>query len=494
MPTCLYCNEEFKYEEVLFAEMREATDKEREDGEDIFGCWVKDDVYDDHMKRFLYTKNDDKIYKPREIFAVKWGKESRKGVGKGILLEDQNVPVTVELCAEDKEACNGTPYLANCCCPRCHSVLPRNYLNKEENVCRVALLGGSRAGKTQYLLAAYQNMAAYLATVYQLASSVKIDEVGKRIMEHLYEEFKKNNYIGRTPMEYIRPIVLTISQSTEDKYLVLYDVPGEVFMDKYVNQMLKHEGVMRLADTLLIVADSAGQVFSKLKNNILNQGSNDENSMIEALVKEAPEGDAQGHAEQHSGEGEDAQTCMELSLNDMIINYSTYAQTMRRDEQGNFRPYKVLGLLLTKFDKAIDRKAASFLERPLLKCVMGADFEEDMHTSVHYKGVDMDAILSVHHELRQMIEQDRGDAILCDDILKTIREQMKKEPIVFGVSTYERMNETEGFRECMEASLNRHRVLDPFFYLLAEQNFVEQKGNTEKMPEKPHRFRWFWQR
>ena len=108
----------------------------------------------------------------------------------------------------------------------------------------------------------------------------------------------------------------------------------------------------------------------------------------------------------------------------------------------------------------------------------------------------MDAIMSVHYELSQMIEDDRGDAILCDDILKTIREQMKKDPIVFGVSTYERMNETGEFRECKEASLNRHRVMDPFFYLLAEHEFVQRKGNTEKSPEpeQPRRFRWFWQR
>ena len=507
MPNCLYCNGEFGDDEVLFAAigapMANEANGESDDENDIVGRWVTDHTYDDHMRRFQYM-NDKNVYAPRSIFAVRWGKESAKGVGKGTPTQGQHVPAFVELCAEDQKAC-GTSYLGICCCPRCHSVLPVDYLNTDaKNVCRVALLGGSRAGKTQYLLAVCQNMQAYLASVYQLAMSVETDEVGKRVLERLEEELEKVRFIDRTQLQRIRPIVMTLHQTDKDKYLVLYDVPGEVFELENVNQMLDYEGLMKLADSLLIIADSAGQVFSSLRNDILNRkgtaeeaqdnvrqnaGSNesDQTCMLDTAAEEA-----QDNVQQNAGSNESDQTCMDLSLNEMIGRYSDYAEAMRRDVQGHFRPYKVIGLLLTKFDKAIERRAATFLEDSSLKCVRGADFEADGQTSVHCKGVDVDAIMAVHGEMSRMLREP-DSAIVCNGVLDTIKGRLGKEPIVFGVSTYARPNENEGFSVCNGPSLNRHRVLDPIFYLLAENGLV-QRRITEEIPEPRRRFRLFWRR
>ena len=289
MANCPICNKPFKIEEILFAKHRPLTEMgEHIDGADIniegeglsdsfiLGKWQVDNQYNAEMKKYLYME-DVAVFTEQAVFAVKWGMGCEPGVGKAMGIEDNGMPTAVELCEEDaKEA--ESRYITNCICPYCHSPLLQGYLKAtEKDVCRVALLGGPRAGKTQYMLAAYQNIMAFFTTNYgDMVTNVSADPMSIKVMEYLTQLMKDSEgAIPATPINSkILPVIIEIE--TPDcngmlKYLVIYDVPGEAFQSGNEDCLMEYEGLICLSDSLMILADGGTQVFTSMNNKIKNK-------------------------------------------------------------------------------------------------------------------------------------------------------------------------------------------------------------------------------
>lgn len=538
MAKCLFCGEQLLPGEVLFgirkddgyvamgkddgpfgaAPLYEQTNKSYEDEElpndsqeegpkaNIeLGAWVKDTPHNDFLSRFLYM-DDAEVHKPQLIFAVKWSKdhcEHKIGRAGGML--SGGVPQYVELCDQDA-AIAENDCLSTCFCPHCHCEIMEGFFDAgDENVHQIAFVGGSRAGKTQYLTALYQNLfeLGSLANDYNLGT-VEMDALSKSVMEHLSHMLSGNkdeddsaggalveddlgdlDLEGRmvaTPIKkQILPVVMCITKKEQSgklgkrTYIAIHDCPGEIFLPggENRNAMISRKG-LRNSDALLLMADAA-QLFKALWSSAKNQ-------------KEIEQ-----------------ETCMQ-PLIEIIGQFCKYFR-------GNH--YKAVSFVITKWDMVIDRQVCS-LSRDnqqdgdvnFKKVLQSKDYKD------HRGSVDMNTIVNVDNTLRALLGRgsNERDVLKTEDVVSIVESNLDGcEPgklRFFCVSTYSRSNDDSQFQLCGIPSLERHRLLEPLLYLLAEFDAVDSSANSgdgpepkfefgresESVPDPKSSHRWPWQK
>ena len=468
MPTCLYCGKDFEHKDVLFFKRKDASvgwnrprsqkpeelqeGEKRQTREDIMtslvqevetGKWIQDKLYDFFLSAYLYM-DQEPVYKPQDGFFVKWGTQAERGCGKGTVPNGANVPSDVYLCEDDVEELNiglggqiRIISLSECCCPHCHVAFPQNYLNtSEDHICRIGMVGGPRAGKTEYITAAYQNISQKFG-MYRNMGIFSTDAMTKKIADYLCKEYQEKGYIPETPMVPILPLVFAYSCDSFNGYMVIYDIPGELFTDERHDELVTFEGTLKLSDSLLFLMDSAGQVFQTLNDQVLeNETSNPD---------------------------ENQQDCI-LNADALCKRFNDTATSIRAG-----RKYEAIGLVISKFDKAITHE--TLLENYRKKFTNCFNPKDSM---VHGKGegVDMNAISSLTNELKVLL--DDGDISMIPGFFDWFCKTMEVKPMMFAVSTYK--NNGKGYEKCQIPSSERHRLLEPLLYLMAVKKFVPSFG------------------
>lgn len=480
MARCLFCGKEFKYEDVLFFKRidqvvmsddnsnsqtswqseeetaaensenskqpaTEATEEESvsESGSSA-GRWQPDEVYDTFLKNYLYM-DQEKVYKKQNIFYVNWSsQESRKGCGKGKLEQDSYVPQRVQLCEDDIQALNNglsggiiIDSLTECCCPNCHVAFPQGYLNtREDHICRIGLIGGPRAGKTEYITAAYQNISS-LFGMYNNMGTFEVTGMSERIAEFLSDCYIEYGHIPETPLKPILPLVFNYSRVDEDGqfkgYVVLYDIPGELFKRGHEDELQTFKGTLVLSDALMVLMDCGGQVFTALK----------EKSLIE----------------------NDGQSCLE-QIESVVKRYWENASQERAGKS-----LDAVAIVLSKFDKAVSH--STLLSNHKKSCTYCFEAND---TKAHGtgNGVDMNTIASLNNEMKKIVGD--KEISLASGIFDSIKSILSVDPKMFPVSTYQKT--PTGYVKCTQPNSNRHRFLEPLLYIMAVKHLIPTIGGS----------------
>ena len=551
MHYCLFCGEELKPKDVLFGMRKDSkttvggqqnqehkredktnfdnksgflNPEEEGDSETIteaesefsaedanLGCWVLDKPYGDFLKKYLYM-DIKTVYKEQLIFAVRWsGEDACHGRGKAVKMEkNKQLPLDVQLCPEDAEACDGYEFLTRCFCPHCHCEIMQGYFDTpEDRIHNIAFVGGSRAGKTQYITAVYQNLSSptsMLSRAYRMGD-VEFDPLSEGVMRYLSDvlsgkltnadvadtlidttesDASADSQSGRGKMETtkrmpILPIVMKITRDnrtgvvevskdfgveteTDISFIALYDCPGEIFDRRYEYELPNNKG-LRLAESLLFLADSA-QLFQTLFDA----------------------------AEDNPAVKQD--TCM-LDLSGMLL---------RLRERFGHVPFKAVSFVVTKIDKVIDNDVCSLSRtnrRPndYLKVLMSRDYQD------HKGAVDLNAIEIIDNTMRFVLETNSADDSDGDEretplaqpgIINRLENCFaccdKNNIKVFAISTWQRRDDNSPFEICGEASMNRHRLLEPILYLLAKLEVLPSITGREEPDPKPERRHGFFSR
>lgn len=482
--TCIYCGKEVDYKDVLFAIKREAqedagqtnsfggfgivgvsgefgldsfatpkveekleevvVDEVKDNFENVLGDWRLDEKYNIEMKKYLYYME---LFKQQDIFAVRWTDmpdEVKHGCAYGTSING-GVPVSVELCEADSDKAQQT-YITNHCCPYCHSIMPVDYVNaKTKDICRIAMFGGSRAGKTEYITAAYQNMTEFFGSYYGF-SSVQAEADTKKVMDHIIynwnynadnarqsaqSEKKVEAHMEATPITPIRPLVFSTTPDETKKFIVLYDVPGEIFTEANRSHLLSYKGVTDFADNLIIVADGGSQVSSFISGQLRNDEYKNE------FNQSAKDG-----------------------LKNIVNNY---VQTVA----GRGKKLSGVAIAITKFDKLLERDPQI---KSVSKDVKRLQFLNGNEYNDHYGKVSMVVIRNVNRTLRDEVIRKNND---CAGALLAINEKMGINPMVFAVSTHVKTD--NGYEACTGPNINRHRILEPLLYLLANAGILKME-------------------
>lgn len=494
MPTCPICNETIEYKDILFAvhkpvaevpdskftpnnvfstipqnndtspantseadksqgtpsenntNLTDTTNEEKIE----YGVWQRDDTYNNRMKEYLYMDNNE-VFTEQAVFAVKWDSQSCHGTGAA--MKGDTIPAAVKLCEEDAKEVQAE-FLTGIICPHCHSPLIPGYIMAgKEDICRLALLGGSRAGKTQYILAAYQNLMEFLVDKYGgMVTNISTDLMSKKVMQHLENEMKNND--GKLPptqlMTKILPIVFemeVINGQGQKKYLIMYDIPGEAFTDLHKNELVAFDGILKNSDALMILADGGTQVFSSIKNDIY-QGKDNNVEMQESCT---------------------------LSLSSMISQFCSALEAY--DE----RKFKSVSVVVSKFDKVVERNPEIKKNEGLYPHALNPRDSDN-----HQKQVNKQVIAQINNEMRSILglkeKGNTSDALLGTIVKETIPNKLQITPHIFAVSTYNK--DGNSYKACDRANLNRHRVLEPILYALAESGIlpyaVPENGKKKK--------------
>lgn len=497
------------------------TDRERSVEDADLGRWVPDKTYDTFLKKYLYM-NFKSVYDEQIIFAVRWShEEACHGQGKAVKMgKNKRLPLDVELCAEDAKA-SGYEFLTKCFCPYCHCEIMQGFFDTpEERIHNIAFVGGSRAGKTQYITAVYQNLSASMLSRYYRMGYVEFDSLSKSIMTFLSNTLSGNLSMGdavnameanakasasgdtvdpkkdaseasasedaqsgrgtmkATERKPILPIVMKItrdsrtditedtrddgtSKKTDVSFIALYDCPGEIFRSQNEYELPNNKG-LRLANSLLFLADSA-QLFQPLLYD----------------------------AERDKAVKED--TCM-LDLAEMLYHL--------RDRFGDSE-FKAISFVVTKIDKVIDGNVCGLSRvnlgsRTLPKVLQSKDYLD------HRDAVDLNVIEIIDNTMRDALGEDDGqhntqwdEKLALLGVINRLEEcfaRCDRDNIkVFAVSTFSRSNDNSRFEICGEPSMNRHRLLEPLLYLLAKLDVLPSTtlGKDEPEPEPVHKRGFF---
>lgn len=150
--------------------------------------------------------------------------------------------------------------LVNMACPHCHSILPSGF--GRQNMYRIAMLGGTRSGKTTYMVATTNLLKRQSGLPMGLISSCTISEESERYFEFLIKCLEYNS-IGATVLDdgkvtrFVFPIVMNVESVDDDGnakefILIINDIPGEAMTDKTF--MMNYPG-LRLANAAIMLMD-----------------------------------------------------------------------------------------------------------------------------------------------------------------------------------------------------------------------------------------------
>lgn len=150
--------------------------------------------------------------------------------------------------------------LAEKVCPHCHCVLPENF--GELETYRVAMLGGTRSGKTTYMVAAANLLRQQSGLPSGVITSCTICKESERYFEFLIKCMEYNKLAATvlddtTVIRFVFPIVMNVTTLRDDGsehefILIINDIPGEAMTDKTF--MMNYPGLC-MTDAAIMLMD-----------------------------------------------------------------------------------------------------------------------------------------------------------------------------------------------------------------------------------------------
>jgi len=485
--------------------MEEAQEETAAAADDIYGVWRDDDVYNEYIKRYHGSKD---IRKSR--FAVRWSAdEASHGIGKVSRWLDPNtkqIPFAIALCDEDmkkyaKDAEIRT--LTRIMCPSCHCEIKVQYLGAPEANCHTAVLvGGKRCGKTQYRIAMMQNLRRFLATEYGLCDKIELFSASNEFYKVEEEEFRGAYMPGATPIKLLFPLVFEVCpvhNRDDRRYVSLYDLPGEVFGSEEENEdaagnadaisfLMENQGIAQ-ADSALFIIDAAqlhSAIHEKYKTETIPIPEQNVPAQEEAAYTEYAE-EMYGGEEENSGENAEEQRKGLTVQFYKEQNITIPLQALQ--DAGVNNNIKRIAVIVSKADLLFEVPSSKFnTSRDTMPACKHDDCHTDGIMQGHKGGVYIPCINQVSNNvIEEIIQSQNGgsEAILVqqkNSLKEDIRhrvgirpENVEDDIKFFAVSTFEYKPEEAKYIPCVEASMNRHRILEPVLYLLAKWKVVPIK-------------------
>lgn len=414
---------------------------------------------------WLIVEKED-VEKPKEP-------EKRESVASRLRKEMLGVPVTKSEVPEinHKLYADMEMTLTEKACPHCHSILPYNF--GELETYRVAMLGGTRSGKTTYMVAAANLLKQQNGLPSGLISSCTISTESARYFDFLIKCMEYNK-LAATVMDdkilirFVFPIVMNITSVCEgggekEFILIINDIPGEAMTSP--DFLMNYPG-LRQANAAIMLMDPMQFVSSPTHK--------------ETLAKEA--------LKLIHGDGEDP------ALNDVKAHLTAhftphpFGQTLNNVKKmitdSKFPNLSCFTLVLNKLDllyagdnSFIDEKIAHDLSHIHGNYQLGAI---DPTKTQHDDGMDLELIRGINGQVVYLIEK-RLKFTSYTQTLQSIAE-ITGDIITLCTSVHNwNAAENKFFRpadangKAEAETLLGFRMLEPLLYTLAKLSLVRTK-------------------
>lgn len=282
--TCLFCGKSFKAKEIVFA-------KNEPSGA---GTSLVDEVFAKTMEEYKLVEGEYAVEPPlRRFFS--WSEkdvESTEEAPNGLIPRTVMGHLAIEQIraskkrsffdSDDEEASDDhtdetqeiTLLSSVRLCPKCHMSLPEGFASEE--IRRIGLLGGSRCGKTTYMVVACKYMENYLGL---LSGGLDLGEVTflqecNECLKKLYDSQRKAKEGASSTMQDaslivekpVFPIIAHITPSDknyEPFYIIMQDIPGEYMLPEYQDKLI-NSAIPQSTDLISLV-DINSLTWTKMK-------------------------------------------------------------------------------------------------------------------------------------------------------------------------------------------------------------------------------------
>ena len=284
---CLFCGKTFSVREIVFAK-NESTGA---------GCPV-DEIFKKAVEEeYKLIEGDVAVEPPRRRFYT-WDiddvQSTEDGPGESLIprtvmghLTQEAIRVTrkksilasiddSETEEQSEESREITLLSSVRLCPRCHMTLPDGFMTEE--VRRIGLLGGSRSGKTTYMVVACKYLENYFGL---LSGGLNLGDVeflqeSNACLKKLYESQKKE-ITGSIATERERsglkekpvfPLIAHIVPARKDYkpfYMIIQDIPGEYMLPEY-QDLLINSAIPQSTDLISLV-DINSLTWTRMKED-----------------------------------------------------------------------------------------------------------------------------------------------------------------------------------------------------------------------------------
>ena len=283
--SCLFCGRSFKVSEFVFAKNEP----------NAFSSALVDTVFENAVKEYKSVEGDYPVDTPYRRFFT-WGKDDIESTESGP--NGSRIPLTVRghMTEDRKQGSKRRGFLAMIdeeeqpekaeeqnemilistvrLCPYCHMTLPAGF--STEKVRRVGLIGGSRCGKTTYMLVACKYMENYLGL---LGGGLDLGEVSflqecQKYLDRMYDSQRGAAGAVATPQDDsikekpVFPIIAHITPSSREYqpfYLIFQDIPGEYMLpenqDKLINSAIPQ------STDLISLVDINSLTWTRMQDN-----------------------------------------------------------------------------------------------------------------------------------------------------------------------------------------------------------------------------------
>ena len=369
--------------------------------------------------------------------------------------------------------------LAEKVCPHCHCVLPENF--GELETYRVAMLGGTRSGKTTYMVAAANLLKQQGGLPSGVITSCTISKESARYFDFLIKCMEYNKLAAtvldaQTVIRFVFPIVMNVTtvdtEGSEHEFiLIINDIPGEAMTDKTF--MMNYPG-LRLADAAIMLMDPMQFVTAiSMKDKLAKSDL----EMLHTPGDTIDESDVKAHR---------LAQFTPLSFGDTLNS----VKKMITDSK--FTKLSCFTLVLNKLDLLyagenpfIDEKVA-----PSLSYIHGIHHlssigdGSDPAQSQHDDGVDLELIRRINNQVVYLI-QDRlkfsGYSSTIQPVADITGEIMTLCTSVrnwnAGRNNFCRLTDENGKAEA--ETIIGFRLLEPLLYVLAKMGLVRTKEHVD---------------
>lgn len=364
-------------------------------------------------------------------------------------------------------------------CPHCHCILPESF--GELPTYRVAMLGGTRSGKTTYMVAAANLLKQQSGLPSGVITSCTISPESTRYFDFLIKCMEYNKLAATvmdavTVIRFVFPIVMNVTTVDDDGcekefILIINDIPGEAMTD--MKFLMNYPG-LRLANAAIMLMDPMQFVTASTMKDKLAMCDLE---MLHTPGEPIDAADIKAHLQAQFAP---------LPFGDILYNFKKLI------EKGVFPNLSCFTLVLNKLDLLyagenpfIDEKVA-----PSLSYLHGIHHlssigdGSDPAQSQHDDGVDLELIRRINNQVVYLI-QDRLKYSVYSSTIQPVADSTGE---IMTLCTSVR-NWNAGINNfCWPADENGKveaetiigfRLLEPLLYALAKLELVRTKEHVD---------------
>lgn len=380
--------------------------------------------------------------------------------------------------------------LAEKVCPHCHCVLPENF--GELETYRVAMLGGTRSGKTTYMVAAANLLKQQSGLPCGVITSCTISKESARYFDFLIKCMEYNKLAAtvldaQTVIRFVFPIVMNVTTvdangSEREFILIINDIPGEAMTDKTF--MMNYPG-LRLADAAIMLMDPMQFVTAVTMKDKLAKSDLE---MLHNTGEAIDENDVKAHRMAQftpNSFGDTLNSVKKMITDSKFTNLSCFTLVLNK-----------LDLLYAGENPYIDERVA-----PDLSYIHGIHHlsnigdSSDPAQSQHDNGVDLELIRRINNQVVYLI-QNRLRFAGYESTIQPMTEIMGEiVTLCTSVRTWNASKNNfcrpiDGNGKAEAETIIGFRLLEPLLYVLAKMDLVVTKEHVDVVVEETEKPWW----